>query len=259
MESHRRLGLALVAALLLVGGLVAAIASQEAPAARPQPGLEPPTGTLPDAPPKEAEAPTPVPEEPAVAEPIEWRASRALGAPWAGRLVRGVQLPAEGEHFFTWDPVRDRSPNRPRRRWATDRLLRTVLRVLDEYAAAHPNAPRVGIGDLSRPGGGDFGPRYGGLGHTSHENGLDVDVYYPRKDGREREPLAPRHVDRALAQALVDLFVEAGAKYVFVGFRTGLTGPPDVVQAIPHHENHLHVRIFRAHAPRERSGAPRGE
>jgi hypothetical protein len=38
-------------------------------------------------------------------EPIQWRSSRSIGLPWDGRLVRGVQLPAEGEHFFTWDPV----------------------------------------------------------------------------------------------------------------------------------------------------------
>jgi hypothetical protein len=38
-------------------------------------------------------------------EPIQWQSSRSLGAPWDGRLVRGVQLPAEGSHYFTWDPV----------------------------------------------------------------------------------------------------------------------------------------------------------
>src|SRR5919108_615929 len=73
-------------------------------------------------------------------------ASRSLGLPWAGSLVGGVQLPAEGEHFFTWDNVRRRSPNRGWRRWGNRRLVTTALRVLDDYAAAHPGAPRVGIG-----------------------------------------------------------------------------------------------------------------
>ena len=54
------------------------------------------------------------------------------------------------------------APNREWRRVGTDRLLRLVLRVLDEYAAAHPARRAVGIGDLSRPGGGDFGSRFGG-------------------------------------------------------------------------------------------------
>ena len=256
MRSRRRLGTALAVAVLAVGGLVAGIASQEAPAADPIAGLPPLTGTLSEtvAPPQDI----PEPEPPAPDSDIAWRSSKAVGAPWAGRLVRGVQLPAEGAHFFTWDPALDRSPNRPWRRWGTDRLLRRLLQVLDEYAATHPDAPRVGIGDLSRPEGGDFGARFGGLGHASHENGLDVDVYYPRRDGRERETRAPRHVDRRLAQALVDLFVDAGAKYVFVGFQSGLTGPADVVQAIPHHENHMHVRIFRGNGKqaRERPARP---
>ena len=111
---------------------------------------------------------------------VEWRHSRALGLPHAGRLVNGVRLPAEGRHFFTWDFVQRRRPNRPWRRWGTDRLVRTVLDVVAAYAEAHPWAPRVGIGDLSRPKGGDFGVRYGAPGHVSHQNGLDVDVYYPR-------------------------------------------------------------------------------
>jgi murein endopeptidase len=174
---------------------------------------------------------------------VHWRESRALGLPHAGRLVRGVQLPAEGETFFTWDPLRHTSPNRGWRRHGTDRLVRVVLRVVREYDAAHPLAPRVGIGDLSRPRGGDFGPRFGLPGHVSHQNGLDVDVYYPRLDGRERAPKGASQIDRRLAQALVDLFVRAGAEVVFVGPNTGLDGPSGVVQEFSHHDNHLHVRL----------------
>ena len=87
--------------------------------------------------------------------------SHPLGLPWAGALVEGVQLPATGEHFYTWDPVLRRSPDRGWRRYGTDRLVGLVLRVVVAYAAAHQAAPRVGIGDLSRPHGGDFGVRYG--------------------------------------------------------------------------------------------------
>lgn len=182
---------------------------------------------------------SPAPGEPA----IEWRRSQPLGVYWNGRLVRGVRLPAEGQRFFTWDPVRKRVRNREWRRVGTDRLVRLVLRVLDEYAGAHPEAPRVGIGDLSRPGGGDFGPRYGGLGHASHQNGLDVDVYYPRRDRRELAARRVAQVDRALAQDLVDRFVAAGARRVFVGLRVGLRGQSPVVQALAHHDDHLHVRL----------------
>jgi Penicillin-insensitive murein endopeptidase/Succinylglutamate desuccinylase / Aspartoacylase family len=170
--------------------------------------------------------------------------SRSLGLPWDGRLVGGVRLAAESEHHFTWDTVLKRSPNRGWRRYGNARLVRTTTRVLEAYAATHPKAARVGVGDLSRRHGGDFGPRFGGIGHASHQNGLDVDVYYPRHDGRERPPRAPRQIDRRLAQDLVDRFVAAGAAKVFVGPNTGLRGPPAVVEVLPaHHDNHMHVRL----------------
>jgi murein endopeptidase len=201
----------------------------------------------PDRRPPRAVAPHP-PAAPhrAAIPPIAWRHSRAVGRPNDGRLLRGVMLPAEGRDWFTWDWVRKRSPNRAWRRWGTDRLIRTLLHVLRAYRAAHPGAPRVGIADLSRPHGGRFGARFGGLGHASHQNGLDADVLYPRKDHRELRAYAPRLVDRALAQDLVRRFVAARARYVFVGPRVGLHGRPDVVQRLVHHDDHLHVRIRRA-------------
>jgi murein endopeptidase len=193
------------------------------------------------------------------AAPVHWHASTAVGEPWQGRLAHGVQLPAEGRHFFTWDPILKRSPDRPWRRWGTDRLVRLTLRVVSQYAAAHPDAPRLGIGDLSRPRGGDFGIRYGWPGHVSHQNGRDVDVYYPRRDRRELAPTRPAQIDRPLAQDLVDRFVRAGAVLVFVGPHTGLTGPRGVVSPLAHHDNHLHVRIGPVRSARDRDGraAPR--
>jgi murein endopeptidase len=174
---------------------------------------------------------------------IVWHRSRAVGRPDAGRLIGGVRLPREGVHFFTWDPVLSRAPDRPWRRYGTARLVRTLLTVVDGYARAHPRAPRVGIGDLSRPQGGDFGPAYGGIGHASHQNGLDADVFYPRLDGRELAPRLVSQIDRRLAQDLVDRFVQSGAQVIFVGPNTGLHGPPGVVQVLAHHDNHLHVRL----------------
>jgi protein MpaA len=169
---------------------------------------------------------------------------RSVGLPWAGSLVGGVRLQAEGDHFFTWDHVRRRSPNRGWRRHGSPRLVKTLLGVLREYAAAHPDASRVGIGDLSRPSGGEFGRRFGGHGHASHQNGLDVDVYYPRLDRLERPARAGRQVDRRLARDLLDRFVAAGAAKVFVGPRTGLAGPPAVVEPLPaFHDDHMHVRL----------------
>jgi murein endopeptidase len=217
--------LALPAALLAAPG-------EEAPEPPPPQPL-PPVATSPPAPLPPVATPPPKPLPP----------SRALGLPWEGRLVRGRQLPLQGEGFVTWDPILKRVGNRPWRRWGTDRLLRTLRRVLAGYAHRHPGAQPVLVGDLSRPRGGDFGPRFGGIGHASHQNGLDADVYYPRLDRRLRRARKPSQVDRAAAQELVDAFVREGAEYVFVGPSLGLAGPPEVVQPLTYHDDHLHVRL----------------
>jgi murein endopeptidase len=179
------------------------------------------------------------------AEPrVQWRDSVAVGAPEAGRLVRGVRLPAEGHVYFTWDPVLRRRPDRDWRRWGTAELVRTTLGVARRFRRRHPGAPRVGIGDLSLPEGGYFGPEVsGGIGHATHQNGLDVDVYYPRLDRRERPPETVGEVDVRLAQELVDLFVAAGATTIYVGPNLPLSGPPGVVTPLANHDNHLHARI----------------
>jgi murein endopeptidase len=174
---------------------------------------------------------------------IAYRPSTPVGVWWAGKLRRGVQLPAEGPDWFTWDPVRKRVPNRGWRRWGTDRLVRTVLDVIAGYRLDNALAPRVGIGDLSRRHGGDFGMRFGGLGHASHQNGLDADIYYPRYDGLERRPFKPSQVDVELAQDLVDRFLAAGARVIYVGPRLGLEGPRKRVVPLVHHDDHLHVRL----------------
>jgi murein endopeptidase len=180
---------------------------------------------------------------PRAEQQVRWRESKAVGLPYAGRLERGVRLPAEADTYFTWDGVRKRVPNRPWRRWGTDRLIRTTLRVARRYKRENPGAPRLTIGDLSRPHGGDFGPQYGSIGHASHQNGLDMDVYYPRRDGRERPPSRPSQVDMRLSQKLVDMFVAAGAERVFVGPSLDLRGPRRIVTPLVHHDNHLHLRL----------------
>jgi murein endopeptidase len=190
-------------------------------------------------------APVP-PPQPAVPAPeamprVDVR-SRAVGLPFRGRLIGGVPFPPEGEAFGTWDPVFDRSPNRVWRRYATVRTVSRTLTVLNAFRAAHPNAPRLLVGDLSRPQGGPFGRRFGGLGHASHQNGLDVDVYYPRLDRLEQAPRRAEQVDQRLAQDLVDLFIDAGASKLFVGPNLKLKGPKGTVFKLVHHDDHLHAR-----------------
>jgi len=215
MVAHLR-----VAAVALLAGAALAAAPAGAQVAPPDPeGLAPET-PQPDAP-----------------------RSIAAGVPWHGRLEHGVQLPEAGTDFITWDPILRISPNRDWRRWGTDALVVLLDRVTREFRESHPDVPPILIADLSRPQGGPFGKRFGGLGHGSHQNGLDADVMYPRRD---RAPLAarrPAEVDRALAQDLVDRFRRAGAVRLFVGPHLHLRGPRSIVVPLVHHDDHVHVRI----------------
>ncbi len=185
------------------------------------------------APPLDEPAQTPAKRYPR----ISWRESVSHGVPHRGQLHGGVRLPIEGKQWVTWDPVYNRVPNRSARLYGNDKLIRTILRVMRGYHRDHPNAARVLIGDLSRRAGGPLDA------HVSHQNGLDVDVYYPRKDGKLLEPTTVEKIDPALAQDLVDRFIAAGAQLVLVGPNTPLHGPPGVVQTYRNHDNHMHVRI----------------
>jgi murein endopeptidase len=190
-----------------------------------------------------------VPPPDGVYPPVVYRSSKAKGTPQHGRLIRGVQLPDQGKDFFTWDAIYGTSPNRAWRRWGTGRLISLVLRIAGEYRLANPDAPRIGIQDISRRRGGDFGPRFGGLGHASHQNGLDVDIAYPRLDRQELGITSVREIDRYLAQDLIDRFEAAGAEYIFVGPHTKLDTSSRVVQKLVAHDDHFHVRIPRTLRP----------
>jgi murein endopeptidase len=233
-----------ILAVAALGVMGARSAAQEPPPEPPVTTLAPiPPAPIPPAPIAPAPVP-PTPTPPATAPAAPAGPSRAIGQPWHGRLVNGVELPEVSADWLTWDPVLKQIPNRPERRWGTAKLIATLRRVLAGWHAAHPELGQILVGDLSRPHGGIFDNRFGGLGHASHQNGLDADVYYPRADHRLLAAYKPSLVDRALAQDLVDRFVAAGVQFVFVGTRVGLTGPRKVVEVIAHHNDHMHVRIF---------------
>ena len=53
----------------------------------------------------------------------------------------------------------------------------------------------------------------------------------------------PALVDRVLAQDLVDRFLAAGARVIYVGPHLDLKGPRKRVVPLIHHDDHLHVRL----------------
>jgi hypothetical protein len=171
---------------------------------------------------------------------IEWHHAISVGLPYSGSLIDGTQLPFEGPSWVTWNPVADSIPNAPTRLYGNQRTIRAIVAVTETYRAAHPGAARVVIGDISREGGGPMRDE-----HVSHQNGLDVDVYFPRLDRTLRAPRALGEIDHRLAHDHLDRFVAAGAQMVFVGYSTGLHGPAGVVIPYTGHEYHMHVRFPR--------------
>jgi murein endopeptidase len=168
--------------------------------------------------------------------------SRAIGHPWHGHLKCGQQLPVASVDFTTWDNALQRPLNRPWRRWGTEKLVAITERIAADYRARWGS--RLVIGDLSRTHGGSFGREFGGSGHASHQNGLDVDIYYPRRDRLDLPPFKIRDVDRTRAQWLVDR-VNEDAKIAFIGPNVGLRRTSPKVEYLAHHDNHVHLRIRR--------------
>lgn len=164
---------------------------------------------------------------------ISYRPSVARGTPNAGWLEGGVRLPIRGTGFYTYNPRTGEPPGGPDRRFGTETLVRNLVEMGEWWARTHPNQPRLGIGDLSRRDGGPFRDA-----HLSHQNGLDVDIRLPRRDGVEG-PANPANYHRDLTQAVVDRAVAQGAELILVGPSLDIHGP---VTIWPNHDDHLHIR-----------------
>jgi Penicillin-insensitive murein endopeptidase len=168
---------------------------------------------------------------------IAWDHATSIGLPYGGRLLHGTQLPLRGSDWVTWNPITDSVPNLPKRLYGNEHTIRAILSVTRGYRAKHPHAPRVVIGDISREHGGPMDD------HASHQNGLDVDVYFPRHDRKLLAPTSQGQINHRLAQDLLDRFIAADAQVIFVGYSTRLRGPAGVVVPWPGHEYHMHVRF----------------
>ena len=117
---------------------------------------------------------------------IDWRAGISRGLPFGGSLVDGTQLPGRGAELGHVEPGHGQRPERaeaPVRQRAHDprgrRGDRRVPRREPGGAARRRrrHQPRGRRADADE--------------HVSHQNGLDVDIYYPRLDRALRAPVAP--------------------------------------------------------------------
>ncbi|GAB4109779.1 MAG: hypothetical protein OHK0013_45460 [Sandaracinaceae bacterium] len=190
--------------------------------------------------------------------------SLSVGRPNRGRLVRGVRLEPT-EHLAIKSSSADT-------RFGTAELVGLLGRVAARVAERAPGG-RLHVGDLSREGGGRFGP------HRSHRSGRDADVGFYlldgsgssiltdrfhdiRRDGTSRQDPSIR-LDEARTWHLVEALItdeETPVQFIFLarhleerllaeGRRQGaseelLARADAVIDGDRQHTNHMHVRIY---------------
>lgn len=102
-------------------------------------------------------------------------AAQSVGSPNEGHLVGGVKL--ESKPYLRVLPGREE-------RWGLPELVGLLDRSARRVDRRFPGST-LGVGDLSRRGGGDV------MGHQSHESGRDADVAFYLRDARGKQVAAP--------------------------------------------------------------------
>lgn len=108
-------------------------------------------------------------------DPTQGKTEQATGFYSNGKLLSGLPLPLEGFGFL--------KIQRPRKRhYSTHDLIEVIKLTAKMMKDTYPNGERLQIGDMSWQKGGTLSS------HKSHQNGLDADIAYFRKDRREQNP-----------------------------------------------------------------------
>jgi len=194
--------------------------------------------------------------------------SIAFGAPDNGSLAGGLNLPEYNEGYYQYRPSSD-----PRwdgylgsmpdsNDWGTLAAINAIeatarawvdpvptTNICSRYSSEYGGTPRshqFDIGDISKLGGGPWLNSDGRTRHKSHQNGLDIDVRYPRKDGQNL-PLDvrtdPAHYDTSSTADLMTCFInKSNVDLIFADSASiGIWGGA-LVNDTGHH-THFHVRI----------------
>lgn len=127
-------------------------------------------------------------------------------------LSGGVLLEPVGEQYLL---------QRPHRAWGKPLLVDTLRIAIAGVQASEPLGTQLVVGDLSKEGGGCLPP------HRSHRGGLDADIGYYMRGGRQRQWLGlatPETMDADRTWQLVRAFLATGRlQYAFIDH--GLQGP----------------------------------
>lgn len=183
--------------------------------------------------------------------------SQSVGAPNAGRLVRGEPLPDSPNYRILY----------PHRTFGTYYTVSEVWRVLDNFYQNYPHATKLVIGDISYQNGRKIHP------HASHRSGRDIDISYPQvtrpQNTRRFHRVHRGNLDVEQTLAIVKDFLDGGhVQYIFMdrwiqrelraeALRQGASrewvervfqypaysGTNAIIRFSPGHKNHLHVRF----------------
>jgi murein endopeptidase len=109
-----------------------------------------------------------------------------------------------------------------------------VQAIASDWQRAHPSGPRLGIGNISRQGGGAFPP------HSTHREGLNVDIRPVRND-RAESPV--RYTDSAYSRSLTQELVNLIHANPILSVSSILFNDAGVqgVKWYQGHDDHLHV------------------
>lgn len=148
-----------------------------------------------------------------------------------------TSLPASGSGYYSYTTASER--------YGIPETIQAIQSIGRGWQQAHPNGPRLGIGDMSLQAGGPMS------GHKSHQKGVDVDIRLVRNDGTEgRVGYQDAAYSRTLTQELVDRIINNGilrVQHIFFN-------DPAVkgVRQWPGHDNHLHIRFYPTSTSGER-------
>jgi S1-C subfamily serine protease len=140
-----------------------------------------------------------------------------------------VQLPKSGTGYYSYAQFREKQ-------FGLAQTIKAIERIALAWFQNHRTGPLIGVGNISKNGGGSVPP------HSSHQTGLDVDFRLLRKDGARigvtfRDP--NYSLDRT--QELVNTILRNSVLSVVLILCNDdkLKG----VQPWPGHDDHLHVRF----------------
>ncbi|MFY7886455.1 MAG: penicillin-insensitive murein endopeptidase [Dolichospermum sp.] len=142
-----------------------------------------------------------------------------------------TQLPIEGTGYYSYAKFREKQ-------FGLTETIEAIKKIGELWFASHRTGPVIGVGNISKKGGGPVPP------HSSHQTGLDVDFRLLRTDGaRTGITFHNPSYSRTRTQALINTIKSnpiLKVKLILCNDNK-LQG----VQPWPGHDDHLHVRFSK--------------